>query len=98
MLRGAAARTDAGKQYNRRMASVRISIENAFAELLNRWRFVGVKRLHVLGTMPVAKHLHVAVLLHNMYGICYGGQAANMFGQDLRAGLTLHAFLQKRNQ
>jgi hypothetical protein len=36
MLRGAAARSEAGKRYNRRMASVRISIENAFAELLNR--------------------------------------------------------------
>ncbi len=97
MLRGAAARSDAGRQFNRRMASVRISIENAFAEVLNRWRFVGVKRLHVLGTMPCAKHVHVAVLFHNLYGICYGSQAANMFGQHLRAGLTMHTFLAKRH-
>ncbi len=95
MLRGAAARSAAGRRYNQRMASVHISIENAFAELLNRWRLAGVKRLHVMGSMPVAKHVHVAVLLHNLYGICYGGQAANMFGQHLRAGLTMHAFLAK---
>ncbi len=97
MLRGAAARTDAGKRFNRTMASVRISIENAFAEVLNRWRFVGVKRLHVLGSMPVAKHVHVAILFHNLYGICYGSQAANMFGQSLRAGLTMGTYLAKRH-
>jgi hypothetical protein len=54
---------------------------------------VGVKRLHVMGSMPVAKHVHVAVLLHNIYGIYYGGLAASMFGHQLRAGLTLQSFL-----
>ncbi len=52
MLRWAAARSAAGKAFNHSMAAVRISVENAFAELLNRWLFVGVKRLHVQGSMP----------------------------------------------
>ncbi len=95
MLRGAAARTEAGRRYNSRMASVRIAVENAFAEVLNRWKFVGVKRLHVLGSMPVGKHVAVAVLFHNMYSIFYGSQAACMFGHELRAGLTLDTFMSK---
>ncbi len=98
MLRGAAARTAAGRRYNARMASVRISIENAFAEVLNRWKMVGVKRLHVLGTMPVGKHVAVAVMLHNMYSILYGSQAACMFGPALRAGLTLQGYVDRRRQ
>jgi hypothetical protein len=36
MLRGAAARSEAGKRYNQRMAAVSISIEHSFAEVLNR--------------------------------------------------------------
>ncbi len=95
MLRGAAARTAAGKRFNAQMASVRVSIENAFAEVLNRWRFVGVKRLQVLGTMPVAKHVAVAVMFHNMYNILYGSQAVCMFGPALRAGLTLERYVDK---
>ncbi len=95
MLRGAAARTNAGKRYNARMASVSIAVENAFAEVLNRWKFVGVKRLHVLGSMPVGKHMAVAVLFHNVYGIFYGSQASCMFGHELRAGLTLDTFMSK---
>jgi hypothetical protein len=98
MLRGAAARSDAGRAFNRKMASVRISVENAFAELLNRWRFVGVRRLHVLGSMPVAKHVHVAVMFHNLYGIFYGTLASTMFGHQLRAGLTLETFIAKAGQ
>jgi hypothetical protein len=54
---------------------------------------VGVKRLQVMGCMPVAKHLHVAVMLHNIYSVFYGGQAAAMFGHQLRAGLTLQTYL-----
>ncbi len=76
------------------MAGVLVSVKNAFAELLNRWRFIGTKCLQVLGSMPVGKHVGVAVLLHNCYGILYGTQASQMFGQELLAGLTLH-FLAK---
>ncbi len=61
MLRGAAARSPAGCRFNLWMAGVRVSVENAFAELLGRWRFVGTKRLQVLGSMPVGKHIDVAV-------------------------------------
>ncbi len=45
--------------------------------------------------MPVGKHVGVAVLLHNCYGILYGMQASQMFGQELLAELTLHSFLGK---
>ncbi len=54
---------------------------------------VGVKQLQVMGCMPVAKHLHVAVMLHNIYGVFYGSQAASMFRHQLLAGLTLHTYL-----
>jgi hypothetical protein len=62
-----------------------------------RWRFVGIKRLQVLGSMPVAKHVHVAVLFHNIYGIYYCSQAASMFSQHLLAGLNIHSFLARGN-
>ncbi len=37
MLRGAAVSSEAGRCYNWLMAVVRISVKNAFAELLNRY-------------------------------------------------------------
>ncbi len=74
---------------------MQVSVENTFTELLNQWRFIGTKRLQVLGSMPVGKHVGVAVLLHNCYCILYGMQASQMFGQELQAGLTLHSFLAK---
>ncbi len=97
MLKGAARRTPQGERFNAHMASVRVSVENAFAEVLNRWAYVGVKRLHKLGSMPVGKQTVVAFWLHNCYGILYGTQAASMFGNDLRAGLTLDSYVAKVN-
>ena len=94
MLRGAAKHTVAGRRYNRYMSKARVAVENAFAELLNRWGFVGHKRLNKLGSMPVAKHVKVAVMLHNCEAICYGNQATAMFGDDhLREKLTIGSYL-----
>ncbi len=97
MLKGAARKTPRGERFNAQMASVRVAVENAFAEVLNRWAFAGTKRLHKLGSMPVGKHTAIAFWLHNCYGIFYGTQAAVMFGNDLRAGLTLDSYMAKVN-
>eukprot|EP00961_Rhodomonas_salina_P254576 3440059-Rhodomonas_salina.1 len=86
MLKGAARRSVRGQRFNRRMASVRISVENAFAEVLNRWQYIGVRLLQKLGSsMPVGQHNVVGFFMHNCYGILYGMQASVMFGNDLRA-------------
>eukprot|EP00961_Rhodomonas_salina_P040059 538358-Rhodomonas_salina.1 len=85
--------TPQGMCFNKRMARVRISIENAFTDVLNKWAFVGYCCLQVLGSMPVAKHLHVAFFLHNCAGIFYGNLASTMFGHDLQAGLTLDLYI-----
>ncbi len=62
------------------MAGVCVSVENTFTELLGLCRFVGTKLLQVLGSMPVGKHIDVAVFLRNCYGILFGTQASCMFG------------------
>ena len=93
MLRGAAKNTAAGRAYNRYMAGARVAVENAFAGLLNRWGLIGHKRVNQLGSMPLAKHVAVAALLHNVHGILYGNQMTAMYGNHLRERLTVASYL-----
>ena len=93
MLRGAAKNTQAGRVYNRYMAKARVSVENAFAGLLNKWGLIGHKRVNKLGSMPLSKHVAVAAMLHNVEGILYGNQITAMFGNHLRERLTVSSYL-----
>ncbi len=96
MLRGMARRTARGKKYNRTMGRVRVTIENAFAGVLNSWGMVGHKRINRLGSMPLAKHMSVAILLYNLQGIWYGNQmvvSMGAMGESLRERLSVRQFL-----
>ena len=95
MLKGLARKTPRGKRFNKRMAGVRVSVENAFAEVMNQWGFVSARKMQKLGSMPVAKHVACAFLLHNCHGILQGNQASCMFGHDLCAGLSLQTYIDK---
>eukprot|EP00961_Rhodomonas_salina_P130106 1751967-Rhodomonas_salina.2 len=82
-------RTQQGKRFNDAMAHVRVSVENAFADVLNKWGFVGHRHMQVHGSMQVAKHMHVAFFLHNCFGILYGNMVSRTFGQE--RGIGFHS-------
>ena len=96
MLRGASKRTRAGRRYNRKMARVRVSIENAIGEVLTQWGLVGHKNTNLLGAIPLAKHVSVAVFLHNVQGILYGNQCTQKFGDHLREMLSVSEYIAMR--
>ena len=57
--------------FNVLMASVRVSIENAFAKVVNLWAFVDFdKNLH-LSARPIGSYSIVAVLLTNAHSRLY---------------------------
>ena len=96
MLKGVRARLPHGKAFYTVMASTRVSNEHAFSELLSQWGFVGHKRVLRLGSMPLAQHMHVAVMLRNIQVIFYGSQTELAFGGSFRDTLTLRSYLAKR--
>ena len=73
-----------------------VSNEHAFSELLSQWGLVGHKRVLLLGSMPLAQHMHVAVMLSNIQVIFYGSQTELAFGGGFRESLTLQSYLARR--
>lgn len=68
------------KRFNQSMASARVSIENAFAKVVNLWAFVDFdKNLH-LNAQPIGSYYVVAILLTNAHSCIYGNQVARAFG------------------
>jgi len=79
-----------------KMAGVRVAIENAIGEVLGQWGHVGHKKTNILGSVPLAKHVSVAVFLHNIQGILYGNLCTSMFGEGLRERLSVSGYLEVR--
>lgn len=68
------------KLFNQAMASARVSVENAFAKVVNLWAFVDFdKNLH-LNAQPIGSYYVVAILLTNAHSCIYGNQVAKAFG------------------
>ncbi len=75
MLKGMHRHTQEGKAlFHRLMARARVSVQNAFAGLLQQWPSICHKSLNRLGKAPVDCHIVVAVFLLNMQGILYCNQ------------------------
>jgi hypothetical protein len=57
---------------NRRLASVRISVEHAFRHVAKYWTYTAFAKGLCLGNQPVTAYFFVAVLLTNCYK-CFRG-------------------------
>ena len=69
---------DAQKMYNKRLASVRVSVEWTFGKIVNTNSFVGDRNLEIRN-QPVAKFYLVAALLCNAHTCMYGSQTGTAF-------------------
>eukprot|EP00961_Rhodomonas_salina_P264573 3576062-Rhodomonas_salina.1 len=87
--------TPAGKAYNDVMASLRVSIENQYATVMNTWRYLNAGTKLLMGSMPVGKFFLVCSFLYNCRSIMAGNQVQSTFGYDARGDLTLLSYLHK---
>ena len=69
---------DAQKMYNKRLASVRVSVEWTFGKIVNTYSFVGDRNLKIRN-QPVAPYYLVAALLCNAHTCMYGSQTGTAF-------------------
>lgn len=67
------------RQYNSRMALVRISVEWAFGNVKKLFAFVDFKKNQKLHLMPVASYWQIAVLLTNCHSCLYGNETSQYF-------------------
>ena len=98
MVKGLHRTTREGRVYNRIMASTRVTNEQAIGELTQSWAFIAHGQTNVLGSMPLAKHVGVAAVLHNCEGILYGNkmvEAMGETGEALREQMTICSYLSR---
>ena len=72
--------TAAELQENRAMSKVRESVEWAFANVLNLWKFVSYRYALQLLALPVEQVFGTAVLLTNMHTCLYGNEISEYYG------------------
>ena len=78
-FRGAAL-TDEEEQFNKRMSSVRVTVEWLFGKILSNFAFVDYKKNQKLYLQPVGKYYDVAALLTNCHTCLYGSEVGEFFG------------------
>ncbi len=77
-------RIDGSKEWNRKMKSVRISIEWNYGHTASMFKYLVTKeKLNVLDCTATAKVYTVATLLKNIHCGYYGSQTSNYFGLEL---------------
>lgn len=78
-FRGAVLPDDQAR-FNKRMSSVRVTVEWAFGKILSNFAFVDYKKNQKLYLQPVGQYYDVAALFTNCHTCLYGSEVGDFFG------------------
>ena len=79
MYHGRTALTNRQEDVNRKISSVRVSIEWGFGDIYQTWGFIGCYRLQKSLLNPVGDYFHAATLMTNVRTCLYGNQTSDFF-------------------
>lgn len=66
-------------EFNKRMGSVRVTVEWCFGSLVNQWAFLDFKKQHKVFLSPIAKYYLVGTLLSNCITCLRGNETSQFF-------------------
>jgi len=93
-FRGAAPGSAEAK-WNKRMSSVRESVEWVFGGIIKKWTFLDFKASMKIFQFPVAQYYQTAAFLTNLHNTLYSSQTGAYFGCDIpsEGALTLDDYI-----